>query len=95
MIGHGFKIPDEILSQFEGLTDPLLEVIIHWFRGKGDTLPSWDAVISILRDPVKEVELAGKIQRLYCEEGPVRSEKKADLGEHKLQTNYSCIVRQN
>lgn len=85
MIGRGFKIPDETLNQFEDLSNPLLEVIVHWLKGTGNTLPSWEVLISILQDPsVDEAERAGKIQRLYCnyrEEEATGNERKADSGK--------------
>ena len=84
MIGRGFKITNETLSQFEDLSDPLLEVIIHWFKGTANTSPSWDPVVNILQDPsIGEAELAHKIQRLYCiydEKEATGNERKADSG---------------
>ena len=58
---------NQCLEQFMGLSDPLLEVIVHWLNGVGDIAPSWDAVVATLRDPnISETELADKIHRLYC-----------------------------
>jgi hypothetical protein len=84
VIAHSFKIPNETSRQFEGLSDPLLEVIIHWFKGAGNTMLSWDAVIQMLQDPtINEAERADKIQRLYCnysEETIAGNERKPDSG---------------
>ena len=67
-IGKVLKIPSKHLEQFTGLTDPLLEVIIHWIKGVGDMPPSWDAIVVSLRDPsINEAELADKISRIYCD----------------------------
>lgn len=66
-IGTGLNLPNKVLDQFVNLTDPLLEVIVHWLKGRRDTPPSWDVIVITLRDPsINETELADKIHRLYC-----------------------------
>ncbi len=66
-IGQSLKIANERLKQFEGLSDPLLEVIIHWWKGTVDTLLSWDTIVSVLKDPViQENDVAKRIERVYC-----------------------------
>ena len=64
IIGESFNIPSESLDYFADLSDPLLEVIIHWVKaGRGGVPPSWDAVVAA----VDEADLADKIYKLYCD----------------------------
>lgn len=73
-LGKSLKLPSNCLSQFVGLSDPLLEVIIHWIKGAKEPTPSWDIVVTALRCPaIDEDELAEKIFRLYCD--PRQKEK--------------------
>lgn len=67
-IGKVLKLSPERLHQFKDVTDPLMEVIVHWVKGVGDTPPSWDTIVGTLRDPsVNEMEVADKIDRIYCD----------------------------
>lgn len=66
-IGKGLNIPNERLDLFEGVTDPLLEVIVHWLM-RGDAPPSWNLIVLLLRSQnINEAELADRIKRLYCD----------------------------
>ena len=88
-IGEGLKVPGERLDQFVGLTDPLLEVIVHWLAEVGDTPPSWDTVMVTLRDlGISEAELADKIHRLHCDH---RQEEK-EIDERKAQADSGTII---
>lgn len=78
-IGKSLKVPGERLDKFVGLTDPLLEVIVHWLKGEGDTPHSWDAVVMALREPsVSNAEQADRIHRLYCEHKQDNNAKRED-----------------
>ena len=80
-IGESLKVPSEHLDQFACLTDPLLEVIVHWLNRGGDTPPSWDAVVMALREPtISEADLADRIYRLYCEHKEDKREDDAYSG---------------
>ena len=67
-IGIGLGVPTEQLEKFVGLSNPLLEVIVHWLKGTRHPPASWETVFSILQHPdINEAKLAEKIQRLYID----------------------------
>ena len=80
------------MDQFKGVSNPLLEVIVHWLKGVKDIPPSWEFVETILRSPdIGEDELADKIHRRYCDHSEEvkaleRKEAMADSGMYKCMT---------
>lgn len=70
--------------QFVGISDPLLEVIIHWLKGARHITPTWEIVVSVLQNPnINEAQLAEKIQRFYLhthEEKTKSDQRSADSG---------------
>ena len=78
-IGEALKVSGQRLDQFVDLSEPLLEVIVHWLKGGEDV--SWDVVVDTLRSSsINETEIADKINRIYCDH---RKEEK-EIDEKKM-----------
>ena len=94
IIGESFSIPSESLDYFVDLSNPLLEVIVHWVKA-GRATASWDAVEAAIRDPrVNEADLADKIYRLYCghkEEQKVERKGQAYSGNYLKHQSVSVF----
>ena len=97
-IGEVLKIPPERLNHFEGVTDPLLEVIVHWLKGGRDIPPTWSDIMGILRNPsINELELADKIHRIHCDHTQEKEIKEAQgfsgIENNDLNNYKGMIIR--
>lgn len=92
-IGERLKIPGEHLEQFKGLTEPLLEVIVHWMKGERDTPPSWSTLEDVLRDPgIDKSELADKVHRLHCASQPEEKSRNAEDFSGKRNKSFLATL---